>query len=72
VRTSMHTFVLSIFKVDICNANMNNNNINKIQYFGMFILLFKPLCGTSPNHSYPNGSQLKMLYTYVFGLFGEM
>jgi hypothetical protein len=55
----MHSFVLSIFKVDRCNSNMNKNKINKIQYFSMFILSFKTLCGTSPNHSYPNGSQLK-------------
>jgi len=55
----MHTFVLSMFKVDRCNENMNKNNINKIQYFSVFILLFKLLCRTSPNHSYSKGSQFK-------------
>jgi len=42
LRNTMHTFVLTIFKVDRYNANMNKNNINEIQYFSLFIVLFKP------------------------------
>jgi hypothetical protein len=72
LRNFMHTFMLSIFKVYRYKENMNKNNINEIQYFSLFILLFKTLCETLSNHSYPNGSQIKMLCTNAIGLLGEM